>query len=194
MKIVLVGAPGAGKSKLAASLKRKLGSEWGVIDGYADRLNKQINWVREPEVWETSYVHEIQMMAARWTAEDAHPRSNLITCGSIYETIIYASSIHPWAGDEHMLVEDQAYIYTMMTAFGTLQHKVYDYDIIFYLPWPEEKRDHSWYAVIDAKIPELLVGYGLPFIGLTGTNKQKTNEALKFITAYREATTPEDVE
>lgn len=178
MKIALLGAPGSGKSKLARSLARKIDNS-AIVDGYVDKLQKQTSNTYGPN---TNFVQELQVMGARWAAEDAVIRQDkhCITCGTIYESIIYASSVAPWQLNEQTLVQDQIYIQTVMGALGAMGIKTYDYTALFYLPW-EEDDEHSWSMVINAKIPEVLDGYGYSYVTLTGTNKQKVERVTELI-------------
>lgn len=179
MKIALLGAPGSGKSKLAQSFGRKLG--WHVVDGYVDKLQKQTGLAYSNE---TSFAEEIQVLGARWAAEDAARSKypNTITCGTIYESLIYASSILPWAVNEQTMLEDQVYIQTMMGAFGAMAMKTFDYHGLFYLPWEDGHDEHSWGAVVNKQIPQVLNGLGLAYVTLTGTNKQKVERVTELIT------------
>jgi energy-coupling factor transporter ATP-binding protein EcfA2 len=178
IKIALLGAPGSGKSKLARSLSRKL-DDVGIVDGYVDKLTKLTT---QKYGANTSFVQEIQVLGARWAAEDAAIAQHtcVITCGTIYESIIYASSVQPWAHNEQTLLEDHVYIQTVMSALGAMATKTFDYHALFYLPW-ESEGEHSWESVVNAKIPEVLNGLGLAYVTLTGTNKQKVERVTEFI-------------
>lgn len=178
MKIALLGAPGSGKTKLARAIAKKLDG-CTVVDNYVQKLQKQIGAPFGPN---SSFPAEIEVLGARWTAEDSVKTEHSVTCGTLYESIIYASSITPWSVGEQTLIEDQIYVQTMMSAFGALGIKTYDYHALFYLPWENRESDHSWDAVVNAKIPEVLAGFGLAYVTLTGTNKQKVERVTELIT------------
>lgn len=179
MKIALLGAPESGKTKLAKAVARKA-EGFGIVDNYVDKLSKLTGGVYGSS---TSFPAEIEVLGARWAAEDhaANKHEHVITCGTIYESIIYASSIQPWALNEHTLMGDQVYIATVMGALGALATKTVDYTCLFYLPWEGRDHDHSWHAVVNAKLPEVLQGFGVPYVTLTGTHKEKVERVTGII-------------
>lgn len=182
MKVALAGAPGSGKTKLARALKRKLGDDWKVIDGYANRLAKKVG---DPQLLDdgylTSFPYELEVMTSRWIEEETAYNDilNTITCGTLTETLIYAASIQPWMQTEQQYLDDINFIQLMMTTLGELHRRAFDYNLVFFLPL--EEPGHSWYTVVDAKIPQVLDGHGIPYVVLNGTHEQKVVDAFETI-------------
>lgn len=192
MKLAVLGAPGANKTKFAQSLARKLNGpeKWTVVDGYVDKLKKQTGLDFGAQ---TNFVQEIEVLGARWAAEDEAYKNdaNSITCGTIYETIIYASNQSKlYAPTEDELIKEQIYIQTMMHAFGALEQMTFDYHALIYLP-REGKFDRDWSEVVDAKIPEVLEGFGKHPATLRGTHKQKVDRAIEYLSPLFPATPDE---
>jgi hypothetical protein len=201
MKIALIGAPGAGKSEIATRLSRNLNRDhkgkWKVIDGYVDRLAERTGceYGRDAD-----YTHNAQVMCERWTleAEALHQGFSTITCGSIYETILWSAllnSLDP--PDEQQLIAAIDYARMCMTFFGAMEKVTFNYNCLFYVPWDAERKYHTWDAVINAKLPEVLEGQFRYAVRLTGTTRQKVANALETIRIYRDTFTelpdaPED--
>src|ERR1035437_4633844 len=153
MKVALLGAPGAGKTtvakRLAAALnreerlryeaehpdeqKRKSGSAtWKVIDGYVEHLAHRTGCLYGHN---GDYSHNLQVMAERWTleAEALNKGYSTITCGSIYETILYSSLKEFMPITEQEIVMGRDYMQTTMRFFGWMENQTYNYNELFYL-------------------------------------------------------------
>lgn len=205
MKIILIGAPGSGKSDIAKRLARNLNRDWMkpsdisgipasvhaqrwvVIDGYIDRLTKRTGCVYGKEA---DYEHNLQIVVKRWTleAEADHQGCSTITCGSMYETLFWSSLINSLIPpSEEAFVYETEVAQIAMGFLGEMERRTFNYNAIFYLPWSEEQRSgaHSWEGVLDAKLLQILDGmhrFGIP---LAGTPRQKVTHALEVIRAIR---------
>jgi hypothetical protein len=195
VKVSLLGAPNSGKSKFARSLARRLNREceqkWKVIDGYVDSLAKQTGRTYGDVYDRRAFPLNIQVLAERWRLEDEATNLGFhtITCGSIYETIIYAAAQGvpiATASDEQWMLNETYIAQTMMSALALLSELRFDYSMMFYLPlsksddWLKES-DRDWSTVVDAKLSEVLEGQGRWARILEGTDKVKLYDAIEII-------------
>jgi hypothetical protein len=191
MKILLVGSPGAGKTKLARGLAKKLGENWKVIDGYVDRLAKRTGNPYGPYC---NYALELEVIGVRWSEEDAVSNKGMdsITVGSIYDSIIYATSVVPDQSSEQAMMEDVMMKNIMMQSLGALQKKTFDYTFVFFLPNPALVGSHTWDEVLNAKLPDLLYGMNIEFIELEAdiSTKEQIESAYGVIERFIALTTP----
>lgn len=195
MKVVLLGAPGADKTKIARRIVRRLnndGKTWTVIDGYVDRLRNRTGWVFGTQ---SHLRNTIQILGERWTLEDEafHKGLSSITCGGIYETMIYSAAqviATSSLGDEDLLVAEYAIAQMTMQLLGALENHTFDYDAMFYLPLTEPA--DSWEGVVDAKILEVLEGFFRYAVTLEGTDRQKVDRATEIIQVIEQASVSHD--
>ena len=184
MRIGIIGAPSSGKSKLAKSMRLSLNRDgeeqaWKVIDGYVDELTSRTDTTYGPGA---GYIENVQIMSYRWLLEDEESKKgyHTITCGTIYETFCYAAmlNVNPVADEQARLYQHQI-VSTMMNFFALVE-PAGRYDRVFYLPWPEERQhEHSWDAVLNAKLPDILSMCGVTCTVLTGSHRDKLRDALK---------------
>lgn len=182
MKIAFLGAPGAGKTRLARKVIRMLnklpeapGGNWTIVDGYVDDLTKTTGL---PFGADSNFPQNLSVLGKRWMEEvgQTYRGNSTITCGSLYETVIYSTFITLNDMEtESEIVSRNAFNQLMMQTLGALEVSTYDYDAIFYLPWSADRRslEHSWDAVVDAKLPEVLDGFSKVYFTLD----QKTQKA-----------------
>lgn len=194
MKVAILGAPGSGKSAVGGALVRNLNrgrGSWKLIDGYVDGLAAKTG--REYGV-KGDIPHNIQIMAERWTreAQALHAGHSTITCGSIYETIIYTAltRLRPPV-DEQELLDWTHEARTTMQFLNLMEQMTFNYDVLLYLPVGDDAKN-TWHEVIDAKLPEVLSGcfrYAVPL--REPTLRQKVKHGLKVIRLIRD--TADDV-
>lgn len=208
MKVGILGAPGSGKTKVAKAVAKELNltqlaaeeynlGEWSVVDGYVERLEKRRGRRFESPI---SFKEAFQIIGERWTAEEqaASNGASTITCGTLYETIIYAAfqTLNVRAGEQN-LINDQIFYKGMMEALGLCEMYYYDYDAIFWLPYSAKTaidKEHTWDLVINEKIPELLTGFYKNVIELTGTDKEKTSRVIEVSSAIYTTLYPASVD
>jgi hypothetical protein len=213
MKIALLGAPGTGKSAIAKRAVKILntlplgdligdqtnppGKQWKVIDGYVERLAKRTGLFQEELA---TIPQNLAVITERWVleAEAQNKHINTITCGSLYETIIYSSFTTLFTPmGEGSLVYDQLFNQVMMHALGALEGSTYDYDAIFWVPWTQEHFESdqdSWNAVLNAKLPEALDGFNKVAIPLLGTDKERADRVVEVLRIIAASTSPSDDE
>lgn len=182
MKIGVVGAPESGKSvyarKLATSIVKRgiLDKRPKIIDGYVDDLAKRTDRAYGHLA---TYPLNFQVMFERWTRElEAEKEGrDSITCGTLYETMIY-SAFHTMKVQDD--IEERLQARAAMTAIGMFETLITNYDFLVYLPSRGiDSISHTYGDVVDRKIPEVLESYFKKFIDLRNTNQ--TNE-VKFTT------------
>jgi ABC-type glutathione transport system ATPase component len=189
MKVGLIGAPGAGKTDVGKRIVRALNRErhggWTLVDGYVDELTRRTGVTYGFE--KTSTAHNIQVASTRWTKEamDIHKGFNTVTCGTIYETMLYEAIrwIHPPTNEAaylDWLQEGQ----TVMQFLQLIDQATFNYDLLFFLPLGDH--DHTWSGMLSAKIPEILEARFRYAPELTGTPRQKATDALKAIRHIRD--------
>lgn len=200
MKIAILGAPGSGKSAFATKLATALRAEEEkpksqsvqIVDGYVENLTKQTGFAYGIHA---TFPQNFQILSERWTQEqkklyalkDSTVPVHLITCGSIYDTILYtALRINSQAvlkrNKEAVLLGRVA-----MEALGMIEKETSDYDILFFLPYNKKKRDEkgrSYDTAINLKLPEVVAEYFKTLVPLEGTTKEKVKDALRAIDAY----------
>jgi hypothetical protein len=189
MKIGILGAPGSGKSEVASRIARNLNREhngrWRVIDGYVQRLGDRTgrDYGRDAD-----YPHNVQIMAERWTleAEALHQGYSTITCGTMIETLIYSALI-----DLTTLHDPDRlhYAQTSMGFLGYMEDQTFNYNALFWLPFdePTASEQHSWEAVVNAKIPDVAEARFRFLNVLEGTTRQKVTYALEVIRNIRDS-------
>lgn len=195
MKIALLGGPGAGKTAFAKKLATHMGKGEGnsrptVIDNYVEDLSKRTGYVFGAVA---TYPQNFQIVFRRWTLEQEaeHKGVDSITCGSLYETIIYAviasNLLEESQGQDTILaLQDRA----AMNFFGMLETMMYSYHAIFYLPYDGKTildKGASYDIVVDRKIPEVLEGYSKDYIRLDESEKANTQHAIDLIRAIRDS-------
>jgi hypothetical protein len=193
MKVALIGSPGAGKTKLAQKLVRRLNKtpleempegRWKLIDGYVDQLQKR---TALPFGALSTIPHNLAVISDRWVreAELQSQGFHTVTCGSIYESIMYSTFSTLFnSNNEAAMVYDQTHYRIMMEALGVLESRTYDYDAIFWLPWTSEReleQNGTWEAVINAKLPEMLDGFDKFAVPLRGTSKENFERVIEVI-------------
>lgn len=178
-KVAILGAPGAGKSRVAkeaCSLLSNKQPHWAVVDGYVGALSKTTGITFGAE---SNFPHNLSVITHRWVkeAEVFNKGLNCITCGSIYESILYSTFTTMFKSpDEQQIMRDQIFNNVMMQALGALENTTYDYDAMFLIPLSKKlakKADGTWNQVVDAKLPEVLDAFQKKVILLD----EKTNAA-----------------
>ncbi len=203
IKIALLGAPGSGKSKIARKTVSLLKPEtdWTIIDGYVNNMSKQTGIDFGPS---SNFAQNLSIITSRWIKEaEAYKKQyNTITCGTIYESIIYSTFNTIFSSpDESAIIKENYINQILMQALGALELSTYDYDAMFLLRLNEQKlkeNKHTWIQVVDAKLLDALEGFNKKIIILdekTDTEKAKTVvEVIGKINEYYKTLASENVE
>jgi hypothetical protein len=139
VRIGLLGAPGAGKSKLAKRLKKELEARfqtetYPIVDNYVSKLAKQTG--RAYGHW-ANYVDNLNVGFKRYELE-VNAGDNLITCGTILDTITYGFSIADLDvqrnAQRRTMAINIATLNALMKTQGWLFTQMFAYDVAFYLP------------------------------------------------------------
>lgn len=192
MKIGVMGAPDAGKSKFARKLalgmaKTDVGKT-KVIDSYVDKLIEQTGYAFG---YFATYPQNFQVIFQRWTLEQIAQTKglNTITCGTLYESIMYCAIKADVESRNQEDLEAQIFARTAMNALGMIETQISDYDILFHLPYDGKKlleKGKSYDTLVDRKTPEILAGYYKSAVVLSGTEKENVKYATQIIQAVSE--------
>lgn len=192
LRIGILGAPGSGKSVFAKTLATKLRAEKGevkrqtvkVVDGYMDSLQKRTGYAFD--IFAT-YPQNLQVLFERWTKEQEAEKAGcdvLITAGTLYETILYTglriNSDLALKSDQTVRMQGRV----SMEMMGVIHSLIATHDLLLFLPYTSKvvaEKGRSYDMVVNEKLPEILAGYFRPITPLTGTTKQKVQDALKAI-------------
>lgn len=168
LNIALLGAPGSGKSSVARKIvaltkqSNALG-EWGVVDGYVEALSKSTGLIFGPA---SNFPQNLSVITTRWVKEsELYSKGlNVITCGSIYESILYSTLPTMFKTEEEFAANTAENIFNqiMLQALGALEKTTYHYDAMFFIPFTEKvrlKNERTWAGVVNAKLPEILEGF-----------------------------------
>lgn len=190
MKIALLGAPGAGKTRIARELRAALAEKYGafvLIDNYVQQLEKRTNFAYGHFA---SYVPNLTVALDRTGIENKHADNNTITCGTIFDTISYtilhgreAARFSPEGQLE--MVRANATLGTM----GMLVADTFNYNYAFYLPYSEKAKTKrsKLDVILDATIPLIVEENFMHITRLEGTIKEKVDFAVQIIDKLEDA-------
>lgn len=194
MRIGILGAPGAGKSKFAKKLSAGLreGSDLNVsiVDGYVEKLIKRTGFAYGQSA---QPAQNFQVIFERWTLEQEamHKGADVIlSCGTIFEGILH-TAIRSNNDIIKRVPEASIRARTLMQTLGIFT-EISDYDLMFLLPFSDrvlKAKGKSYDTVVNEKLPEVLAGYFRPVTVLTGTDKQKVENAQEYIRIFTESQT-----
>jgi hypothetical protein len=163
MKIGLIGAPGAGKSKLAKALAKRY--DLKVVDNYAQKIQKDTDLALGPWV-----IHSENLMVAgaRLAAEYRYVKDDTITAGTIIDSLTYAAvkSDVSLRRDPESVRNTYITAQSAMHALTMMLAETWRYDICFFLPLEEsvkKKIGQVWQVTLDTAYPLVLESYGLDY-------------------------------
>ena len=123
MKIGLIGAPGSGKSNLAAAIYDTFGLP--VIDDYVHDVESRSGWVLGRYA---TYAGNIAVALDRRFREQE--KESHITCGTMLDTVTYEAAKAYVAEDE----ADRRRWSGALVVLGCMVEDMMDYDLLFFLP------------------------------------------------------------
>jgi hypothetical protein len=203
MRLILLGAPGAGKTALGKALAKKLPGTTTVVDGYVNKLSKETN---EDYGVIANYGMNLQAAATRMTAEKiavTKGTDNIIVCGSTIESLVYnglrVNRDVFWNKDDRDVQEVLKTIGEGASmGLGVLVASVTDpQELLLYLPLSDrqkEKLGKSYEIALDKMIPEAIASLQRPYVPLDGNNAKKAEDALKIATEYAEFLAEQEAE
>ena len=184
MKLALLGGPGSGKTVIGRRLVSRLHKTepWALIDGYVEKFCTRTGQTAGVQA---TYLSNVQLITERVNLEqEAQLKEvNTVTCGSIYESLIYTGVLGTvMPANEQDRIDIYSISQAFMTTLGYLERLTFDYDVLFFLPLPPELAEaHTWEAVVNAKIPEVLEGLFKAAILLDGTPRQNVDYAEQIV-------------
>jgi hypothetical protein len=153
-----MGAPTSGKTELAQQLQSALDNQKvEIVDDYIPVIEQRSNVVLSHYA---TYLGNMQAAIGRFEAErlaDANKPDVAITCGTLVENAVYTATLayitnNAAEGDTNYRLVNDARANLTMSWMGVLKHDLWDYDLAFYLPLPDEA--DRWHAVVDESIEE----------------------------------------
>lgn len=168
MKIGIIGAPGSGKTDLAAGIKDALTGKcnFDIVDDYVPALSAATGIAYG---FFANYIGNFQVAFERLTTEQrvsgSADQTDIITCGTVVDSLIYTAMYSQIASRQ---ARDQraefARVSTAMSMFGMLVHDTLDYDLLFYLPFTQEYRQEhegEWNTLLDLEYAPTFVSIDL---------------------------------
>jgi len=167
MRIALTGAPGSGKSRVARKLEKEFG--FPVIDGYVDRLESRTDISLG---FNADFVPNLGVAYERlfreW--EVLKDEDSYILCGTVLESACYTSI---WAATTMHLAPDQISqrqaINAFMDTLGIITVENWNYDLVFYLPPPQDANDLA--KRLDYSLRDGFAILGIDHVPLTDEDK-----------------------
>jgi hypothetical protein len=181
MKIAIVGAPGSGKSELAAELDKLLHDDCSkctvaIVDDYIDDIGKAAGFKLDAEAGYVGNLHVVLGRLAREQKAEAEGATHIITCGTGIETGIYVN--------RKAVVEQTQWAWIRATNFmnlwGSIFADTWRYDHVFVLSYPQRDVD-TVNGKIDGALFMALSTFGVHFTPLSGTLEEKVEQARKTI-------------
>lgn len=171
MNIALIGAPGAGKTKLATKLIQEIPNT-NMVDGYVEQLESSTGRLYGKYATYIGNVH-IGLHRAAWESQMRSKADNTITCGTLVESIVWnglAAAKGP--------ANEQNYHRTRisMEFLGMVLGDTWDYDLSYLLPLEEE--GDRWTSRVDEDIPECIKIIGVPYTSLVGSFEEKVDKVM----------------
>lgn len=177
--IALIGAPGAGKTKLASAIANELirgdgqceecNTPVAVVDGYAEKIRDHGSY----EIGlDGGYMVNLAISLERYnqerTAAFDHAKT-IITCGTVLESAVYLAqhferSLALKAEGEEQMQEVQR-IEASIKALAMMYMDTFKYDKAFYVPPLALNEDPRW-ATFDRNLQASFSAYNAPVVPL----------------------------
>lgn len=174
MRIAILGAPGAGKTKLARRLAKEF--DLTLVDGYTQRLQRSTDLALGP--WAT--YRENYMVAGARLAAEAKVKDNYVVVGTVIDTITYAIVKTDLARQQTAEGFREMYQHAQqaMGGLSAIYREWYPYCPAFWLPSDSQE---SWVAALNAAYPPVLEAYNPDFTYLLpeGTLNDRTDIAIE---------------
>lgn len=173
MRIGIVGAPGAGKTKFAKELAVYADGKYTIIDNYAQRLQKSTGLALG--FW-GSYTDNFMVQGVRAAEEHKvlHKQSDIsddvITVGTVMDTVLYCAMHNDpaWGKIEHKLMANYV-AEVAMRSLGLWFSNTWNYQLTFFLPYSEvlrRKKQGTPELEFNDMMAEALESYGVPYYQL----------------------------
>lgn len=188
VEIVLVGAPGSGRSELAKRLINELPEKkFVLVDNYIRNISSLGIATGQP----ADYHVNLWAHYARFEAEQIYrdKNTNFITVGSDIETIAHQALFTEWLGEQILTPATEMATVANVTAGQLLATILQDFffkDYAWYVPLQDGNTDY-FATRLDRAIRSVLQLYRIPMPTLTGTEDDKLAEMVKVIKADQEA-------
>lgn len=194
MKIGILGAPGAEKSKFARGLSRAMPTKTAVVDNYAQRLQKASGLALGP--W-ASYSENLMIAGMREMERAVKQGDHQITVGTIMDTMTYVMVysdiiIHSYSRQELANIYHNAQ--AIVSGLSLWYTETWDYDICFFLPYePPASADlnQRFSYTLSSAYSQVIDTFYVPNVfELTGTISEKIEIAREIIASFEEHEDP----
>lgn len=189
--VCVTGAPGAGKSELAAAIAAEYGMD--VIDGYAQDLKDDMDIALG---FDASYVPNLMVAMEREKADHKARRTmdrDVVVVGSLLETFCYAGIRAEYLGQQIQTPQQQGALnreLQSMQVLGIMIQDLLKFQYIFYLKLPaeiivpgQEPKFNNALRSLDNALTLIVSQIGIPVHELTGTLDQKMESVKETIGA-----------
>lgn len=183
MKIGLLGAPGAGKSKLAKALAKNLDGAV-VVDNYVQRLQKRTSLALGP--W-ASYSENLMIAGVREAERKAKPGEHQITVGTMMDTMAYVmlySDVVMHRQDRHEAMTTYYEAQAVVNGLSMWYTQTWDYDLCFYLSIPDSDTDRiedRFALTLDQTYPTIVEAFYVPAVYELLNSSERVNVAREII-------------
>ena len=176
MKIGIIGPPGAGKSKLAAKIKREVLPGAKIVDNYAQKLQRDTGLALS--TW-ANFSENFMIAGVRRAAElKATKSDHTLTVGTVVDTLMYCamrSDLMINAASAENLAFAQRWVESAMPAMGLWYRETWDYDFAVFCP-VDEDTEANWKLDYSNELPGVFSSFQVPnVIG-------RSDETLDYIT------------
>jgi hypothetical protein len=197
MKIALIGAPNSGKTELAQQLRHALSQtdRTTLVDDYIAEVEKRSDVVLSHYA---TYLGNIQAAIGRFEHErkavSECKDGIVITCGTLVENSVYTATLayitnDAASGDAPYRMVNDTRANLCMSWLGTLRHDTWDYDLVYYLPLPDDA--DRWDSVVDQHIPEAAEALGVEYVELPVEREPRVGIVLQEILEHKTAASNE---
>lgn len=197
LKIALIGAPNSGKTELAQQLSQALPDrDTRIVDNYIAEVEKRSDSVLGHYA---TYLGNIQAAVGRFEHERTHFKKDVegaigIACGTLVENAVYTATLayithQSSGGDSSFRMANDTRANLTMTWLAILAHDLWDYDLVYYLPLPEDA--DKWDAIVDQNIPESAEALNVEYVTLPTARDARVGIVLQEILELETTTSNE---
>lgn len=188
-EIVLIGAPGSGRSNLAQRLQKELennGRQFKIVDEYFHAIDQiKIAKGQVGDYHVNIWVHYLRYHAEQWCR---YHDQDFITVGSDVETLAHQALYTEWLGKQLLTPQAEMDAVVNITGGQMINILLQDYfgkDYAWYVPLqdlPDDLTDEQFFATkLDVAIRSIIQTYKMNIPTLLGTVDEKVQTMVDLI-------------